>query len=188
MKTRLYIILLLCGSALVTRPILIAVLSVSAGALISPAFAAKVTADLTPAPRRQASVETAARLIGRVPPADLPADAASPFNPAGFDLVEPDPTAIAATKRASGSTVVPAPMTTRDVLEALAQRLNPSGTIVIDNKPLLLIDRNRFEVGTKFVVTYELREYELQLVSIDRTTFTLRYRGEEISRPIKPLK
>jgi len=188
MMTRLYIVLLLCGSALGSRLFLIAVLSVSTGVLINPALAAKVTADLTPAPRRQAAVDTAARLVGRVPPADLSADAASPFNPAGFDLAEPDPTAIAAAQRAGGSTAVAAPMTTRDVLEALAQRLNPSGTMVMGGKPLLLIDRNRFEVGTKFVVTYEQREYELQLVSIDRTTFTLRYRGEEISRPIKPLK
>lgn len=187
MITRLYIIGFLGGSALLTRFLLVGGFALSLGTLSGPAFAAKVTSDVIPAQRRQATVDTAARLIGRVPPADLPADAPSPFNPQGFDMAEPDPAAIAAAQRASGSTAV-APLTTRDVLEALAQRLNPSGTVIIGGKPLLLIDRNRFEVGTKFVVTYEQREYELQLVSIDRTTFTLRYRGEEISRPIKPLK
>lgn len=157
--------------------------------LAAPAFAAKVTPDLLPAPRRQAAVDTAVRLASRTSPPSLPAEMVSPFNPAGFDLAEPDPTANAKTQKAvAGNAAAAAPLTTRDVLEALALRLNPSGTIVVNGMPLLLIDRSRFEVGTKFVVTYEGREYELQLVSIDRTTFTLRYRSEEITRPIKPLK
>ena len=153
-----------------------------------PAFAAKATPDLIPAPRRQATVDLAVRLANRASLPDLPADLASPFNPTGFDLAEPDPVANAAAQRSGAGPKTPAPLTTREVLEALAQRLNPTGTIIVNNKPILLIDRNRFEVGMKFVVTYEGREYELQLASIDRTTFTLRYRGEEITRPIKPLK
>lgn len=171
---------------MMTRLFLHAALAV--GALTCSAFAAKATPDLTPAPRRQSAVDTAIRLANRTAPPDLPATIISPFNPTGFDLAEPDPTAAAALQRAAGGATAAAPLTTRDILETLAKRLNPSGTIVVDRKPLLLIDRNRFEVGTKFVVTYEGREYELQLISIDRTTFTLRYRGEEITRPIKPLK
>jgi hypothetical protein len=168
------------------RLLIIAVLAT--GALLGPVFAAKVTPDLLPAPRRQPSVDTALRLASRTSLPDLPADMASPFNPAGFDQAEADPIANAAQRPAAGPNAVPAPLTTREILETLALRLNPSGTIVANNKSLLLLDRNRFEVGTKFVVTYEGREYELQLVSIDRTTFTLRYRGEETTRPIKPLK
>lgn len=171
---------------MMTRLFIIA--SLATGVLAGSALAAKVTPDLIPAPRRQPAVDTALRLAGRTSPPDLPANLANPFNPPGFDLAEPDPIANAAIQRAAGTPGVAAPLTTRDVLETLAQRLNPSGTIVVNGKPLLLIDRNRFEVGTKFVVTYEAREYELQLISIDRTTFTLRYRGEEITRPIKPLK
>jgi len=170
-------------------PCLIALLAL---AVSRPLFGARAASDLTPPQRRQASVELAEQLTRRVPPPDLPADLPSPFNPVGFDLPDPDVLAAAQTQReasaAASSTVVSGPATDREVIEALALRLNPSGTFILRGKPLLIIDRNRFEIGTKFIVTYEERDYELQLVSIDRTTFTLRYRGEEITRPIKPLK
>ena len=74
------------------------------------------------------------------------------------------------------------------MLESLAVGLKPSGTFVMNGKHLLIIDRNRFEVGTKFIVSFNNQDYELELVAIDRTTFTLRYRGEEITRPIKPVR
>ena len=155
-------------------------------------YGARAASDLTTAQRRQASVESAERLARRAPPPELPADLPSPFNPVGFDLPDPDVVAAAQAQReaaaAAAGTVVDGPATDREIIEALALRLTPSGTFILGGKPLLIIDRNRFEVGTKFIVTYEERDYELQLISIDRTTFTLRYRGEEITRPIKPLK
>ena len=55
----------------------------------------------------------------------------------------------------------------------------------IGGSPRLVMGSKRFEVGTRFTVTYNNEDYELELVRIDRTTFTLRYRGEEITRPIK---
>ncbi len=175
-----------------TRLLALSVLALLALAASRPLFGARTASDITPPQRRQASVEMAERLTRRVPPPDSPADLASPFNPLGFDLPDPDVLAAAKALRdaaaAAAGTVVRGPATDREVIEALALRLNPSGTFILGGKPLLIIDRNRFEVGTKFIVTYEERDYELQLVSIDRTTFTLRYRGEEITRPIKPLK
>jgi hypothetical protein len=174
---------------------LFVLLSLLVPLLSRPLFAARAASDLTSPQRRQASVETGERLARRVPPPELPADLPSPFNPVGFDLPDPDVVAAeqarrdaAAAAAAAAGTVVSGPATDRGVLEALALRLNPSGTFILGGKPLLIIDRNRFEIGTKFIVTYEERDYELQLISIDRTTFTLRYRGEEITRPIKPLK
>lgn len=151
---------------------------------------AKVTADIAPPARREAAVEAAERLTRREPPAPVAADIASPFNPANFD--QPDPDAKGAPRPGAAAPVVaapaPRPPGDREVLENLANRLTPSGTFVMGGKPLLIIDRNRFEVGTKFIVTFNEQDYELELVAIDRTTFTLRYRGEEITRPIKPVK
>lgn len=161
-------------------------------ALSEPLFAARAASDLTSPQRRQASVEIGERLARRAPPPELPVDLPSPFNPVGFDLPDPDVVAAEQAKReaaaAATGTVGSGPATDREVIDVLALRLNPSGTVIIGGKSLLIIDRNRFEVGTKFTVTYEERDYELQLISIDRTTFTLRYRGEETTRPIKPLK
>lgn len=161
-------------------------------AIAQPLFAARAASDLMAPQRRQVSVETGERLAFRAPPTALPAFLPSPFDPVGFDLPNPDVVAAEKAKReaaaATAGKVVSGPATDREVVEALALRLNPSGTVILGGKPLLIIDRNRFEIGTKFIVTYEGRDYELQLISIDRTTFTLRYRGEEITRPIKPLK
>ncbi len=54
--------------------------------------------------------------------------------------------------------------------------------------PRLIIANKPFEIGTRFTVTYNGQDYELELTSIDRTTFTLRYRNEETTRPITPTK
>lgn len=159
--------------------------------------AAKVTADLAPPQRRETSVTVAEQLTQRPAPAPLPAELPSPFNPESFNQPDPDapgaPAAGAAgrpgTATNTATTAQPArPAGDREILETLAMRLTPSGMIALGGKPFLIIDRNRFEIGTKFIVTYSEQDYELELVTIDRTTFTLRYRGEEITRPIKSAK
>jgi len=170
-----------------THSLLILLVTILAGAHIL--RAAKVTADIAPPQRREATLDTAEKLTQRQAPQPVSPEIASPFNPANFDQAEPgtkNPTGASA-----GSTAPvqpPPPPGDRDILENLASRLTPSGTVVMGGKPLLIIDRNRFEVGTKFIVTFNEQDYELELVAIDRTTFTLRYRGEEITRPIKPVK
>jgi hypothetical protein len=73
-------------------------------------------------------------------------------------------------------------------LEKLAGQISPTGVIQLRGAPRLVIGGKPFEVGTRFTATYNSQDYELELVSIDRTTFTLRYRGEEITRPIKPVR
>jgi hypothetical protein len=72
-----------------------------------------------------------------------------------------------------------------EILESLAAQMKPTGMFVVNGSPRLAIGRKLFEVGTRFTVTYNNQDYELELVTIERTTFTLRYRGEEITRPIK---
>lgn len=76
----------------------------------------------------------------------------------------------------------------RQILEALASQLTPTGTIQIGGAPRLVMGSKRFEVGTRFTVTFNNQDYELLLTNIDRTTFTLRYRNEEITRPIKSVR
>jgi hypothetical protein len=179
--------------------------------------AAKVTSDLLPPVRRQVAVDTAQRLAQRKPPAPLPADMASPFNPPGFDTPDagelaaaaaagrpvtagpsapgapatpgrPGATAPAPSGRSPAPAVPAAPAGDRETLETLAAQITPSGTFDVGGKRQLIIKSNRFEVGTRFTATYNNQDYELELVAIDRTTFTLRYRGEEITRPIKPVR
>jgi len=84
----------------------------------------------------------------------------------------------------------PAPrvLTARETLELLAAQITPSGMIMLRDNPRLIIGSKPFEVGTRFTASYNNQDYELELVAIDRTTFTLRYRGEDITRPIKPVR
>lgn len=148
-------------------------------------FAARAAADLLSPQRREEIVDTAEQLARRAPPPPLPADVANPFDPAAFS--QPDPNAPRSPAPVAGASAPAQPARApgdREILETLAERLNPSGTLIFSGKPLLIIDRNRFEVGTRFIVTYNGQDYELELVAIDRTTFTLRFRGEEFTRPI----
>lgn len=165
-----------------------------------PVHAAKVTADILPPIRRQVTVDTAERLAQRKAPAPVPADLPSPFNPADFDKPDPSELAAAATRPggpkpggpAGPGPAVPvqpqAPAGDRETLETLAAQITPSGMIELRGKPRLMIGGRPFEIGTRFTAAFNNQEYELELVAIDRTTFTLRYRGEEITRPIKPVR
>lgn len=158
-------------------------------AMPAAALAARVNPDLPPPQKRQASVATAERLAEKRTPPSLGSGLVSPFNPLGFD--QPDQGSAPAAPVARGGTANPAParaLTARETLELLAAQITPSGMITRRDTPLLIIGSKPFEVGTRFTASYNNQDYELELVAIDRTTFTLRYRGEDITRPIKPVR
>jgi hypothetical protein len=162
-------------------------------ALVSPLLAVGATpkSDLVPPMKRQATVDAAERLSHHKAPERIGSDVRSPFNPADYD--KPDG-AVAAPSGATGArpppTVVTPPpptvATDRETLEVLAAQITPAGSFKIGGKSLLVIGGKRFEVGTKFTATYKDQDYELELIAIEPSTFTLRYRNEEITRPIKP--
>ncbi len=173
--------------------------------MVLPAHAAKVTSDILPEKRRQVTVDTAERLAQRKAPEPVAKDLPSPFNPADFDKPDASEVVAGGTRTASGGSKTPAgpagggtgpvaptqpqaPAGDRETLEMLAVQITPSAMIEFRGKPLLVIGATRFEVGTRFTAAYNGQDYEIELVAIDRTTFTLRYRGEEITRPIKPVR
>lgn len=179
-----------------SRPFLILSVALLAASLAPAVFGAAAKSDLLPSQRRQATVDTAEKLLQRTVPPSVAPEFPSPFNPPEFDRPEPSAGRVAGGGNvprppsgtpAPSSAPAPAPAD-REILETLAMRLPPAATFVRDGKPLLVMGRDRFEVGTRFIVTYNDQDYELELVSIDRTTFTLRYRGEEYTRPIRPVK
>jgi hypothetical protein len=151
-------------------------------------FAARVNPDLQPPQKRQATVANAERIVQKKAPEPLPTDLVSPFNPTDFDRVEGAPATQGTPRPGTPAPVVtpPPPPGDRETLESLATQITPSGMMtLLSGKPVLVIGRKQFEVGTRFTATFNNQDYELELVAIDRTTFTLRYRGEEITRPIK---
>jgi hypothetical protein len=168
----------------------------------------KMTSEILTPTMRQVPVDLAARLT-RPPVADAPrADLKSPFNPPEFDRPTPEEAKLAAAKAAaagapavatpaagaatSGAGATPAgaagakpsPASDREILELVAARIPSSGIIIFSGKSLLVVGGKRYEVGNRFTVTHGGQDYELELVAIERTTFTLRYRGEQFARPI----
>jgi hypothetical protein len=72
----------------------------------------------------------------------------------------------------------------RETLELLAAQLSPAGVIVLRGSHLLILSQRHYPAGTRFTVSHQEQEHELLLAAVTRTTYTLRYRGEEITRPI----
>jgi hypothetical protein len=77
------------------------------------------------------------------------------------------------------------PRTDRDLLQAIAQSLKPGGYIVIGGQPSLSFGQKRVKAGNTLTITFEGNQYTLEVVNIDRTTFTLRLNREEFTRTIK---
>lgn len=159
--------------------------------------ASKSTSDIVSPQKRQQTVDNA-KLLTRPPtPVPLPADLTSPYSPANFEQPDPEEQkgsgpAVAQSSSGAASSGGPArpsaPVGDRDLLESLAARIPSTGTIEAPGgKRLLVVGKYRLEAGQTFTVTNPAtgQDCDLELIAIDRTTFTLRYRGEETTRPIR---
>jgi hypothetical protein len=80
------------------------------------------------------------------------------------------------------------PVSGRDFTEMLAAQLNPTGVLVLGDTAYLLFGEKRAKPGDPLLVSYEKENYQLELVSLTRTTFTVRYQQVEVTRSIKPAK
>ena len=73
----------------------------------------------------------------------------------------------------------------RELLQAIATSLKPSGFFVLGGQPTLVFGQKRVRAGGLLTITYEGKEYTLEVTALDRTNFTLRLNREEFTRPIK---
>jgi hypothetical protein len=86
---------------------------------------------------------------------------------------------------AEGDGLKTGPRNDRDVLNAIAAELKPTGFFVIGGKETLIFGQKRVKAGTPMTINFEGIEYTIEITAIDRTSFTLRLNREELSRPIK---
>jgi hypothetical protein len=139
--------------------------------------------DLASKDVRQVSVDLAASLAKVDAPEPLVASSLPrPFNPAGFNYTPAaaaGPVAAGTVARAFGD---------REILIALAGKVHPNGTFILGSELLLNFGKKNLRAGDHLTVSYEGQDYNLELVTFDRTNFTLRLNKEEITRPIKPGK
>lgn len=158
----------------------------------------KPLSDLASPEKRRVVVDLALRLTRPPEPVPVPADLPQPFSPAGFDQPDPEEVKAAALAKgvaaaagggnaAAGPTQAARQPADREILENLAGKLQTTGYLFFNGEALLTLGRNRVRVGDHFGVEDKLtgQVYELELIAIDRTTFTLRYHGEEFTRAIR---
>ena len=156
------------------RTYFLLVLSLAAGSLM-----AAPSSDVAAPAKRTVSVDFAAKLLA---PKTQNADLAAPINP--FTLngsrmaeAEPDQGQAAAAKAAMMAS-------NRSLLIALADLLEPKGTFVLGGEAIILLGQKKLKVGEVYPITFEGAVYELEITAIETTRFSVRYKNEEITRPI----
>jgi hypothetical protein len=147
--------------------------------------AADVEAIIAPA-KRADSLEKARQLLAQKA---APAQTADPFFPEAFEgvrnarpadeaVVQPDHSA----GRAGPNS---APKGDHELLQSIANSLKPSGYFVLGGQPTLVFGQKRVKAGGLLTITFEGKEYTLEVTALNRTNFTLRLNREEFTRPIK---
>lgn len=153
--------------------------------------------DLVSADKRRADVDRSMRLSAPVEPEALPAELPQPFAPPGFEQPDPEEVRAKAVAKASATAssaasnaanAAPKPATDRDMLAHIAARIQPSGTFRVGTTTFLTFGQKRVRPGDILTVSYDGGDYDLELVSVDQSTFTLRLNKEEYTRPLKPAK
>lgn len=143
------------------------------------ALGANVEAIVPPAKRTE--LLERARLL--LTTKEVPAKQANPFFSETFNEVR-----LGTSGQPQVDTTVAAPVgpkSNRDILEAIATSLKPSGFFVFGGEPTLVFGQKRVKAGGMLTINFEGKEYALEVTNVDRTHFTLRLNREEFTRPIK---
>jgi hypothetical protein len=157
----------------------------------APGAWARMDSELAPPDKRSVFVDKAKLIAKQTHAAPLPLTLNQPFAPPGFDLTDAEEAAAAAeaSRRANaGNPAIPAPPSDRQLLAEIAAKVRPGGTFMFQGRPLLIFGKSYVKTGSHFTVTYKGNDYDLELTQIDGTNFTLRYKNDEITRPIQPGK
>jgi hypothetical protein len=156
--------------------------------VLAPHANARVESEIAPPDKRKISVDRAVQVARQKKSAPLPVALSLPFAPPGFDLTDAEEAAAAAAAARllnPGSGAGPAAPSDHELLAEIVAKVRPSGTFYIGDKPLLVFGKIFVKTGAHFTVTYKGNDYDLELTEIDGTNFTLRYKNDEITRPIQ---
>lgn len=143
-----------------------------------PAGAAVPATNISTPAARKAALKTMGALLAEKPkPVEGPVALKDPFNPPAQDLQEDyDPSAgTKPIQRRSDA----------DLLEEIARQINPTGSVELGGEPYLLFTEKRQKIGDKVTVSISGVEYEVEIISIDKSRFRLRYNNLETTRSIK---
>jgi len=148
------------------------------------------SADIPNQAKRREVVNSALRLVDPAATAALPKGVVNVFNPEAFGQPDPEELkAIATAKAAEAAALNKArPATEADLLERIAERVVPSGSVTMNGEPLLIFGQKKLRVGDQLTVTFDGRDHIVEISSIQRYNFTLRLNRAEITRRINPGK
>jgi hypothetical protein len=156
-------------------------------ASLAPSVFARVESEVATPDKRHLSVEKAALVARQVKPPVLPSTLNVPFAPANFELTDAEEAAAAAAaaRLANPNGPLSVQLSDHDILTEIVSKVRPSGTANVGGRPLLMFPSRFVRIGSHFTVTYKGNDYDLELMGIDGTNFTLRYKNEQITRPIQ---
>lgn len=148
--------------------------------LVTAPAAAQSGVKVTSVDQRISALEKARRLLEPKPGAS-PEELASLQNP--FSGTRG--TAASAPETAEGSSRPTAPASDRTLLEAMAAQIQPSGSMQLGGRHILLFGERKLRQGDYLTVKFDGVDYILQIEAIDAHTFSLRLNQDEITRSIK---
>lgn len=146
---------------------------------------------------RQTSVDRAKQLLtpkDATPPSPLKdpfyseafANIAAGVVVPGSPALENNPAGGPARPATPGPAARPAgPRTSRDLLEAIASGMKPSGYLVLRGEPVLLFGQKRVKAGDALTLTFEGAEYTVVVTSIKAPNFSIRLNNDEFTRSIR---
>jgi len=156
--------------------------------LLGGALAAAGDTVLSPA-KRQEALERGKALIA---PREITAIAVNPFYPTAFAEAVSGMGRVTGpvTSTPEGGTETvnrpPAgPRTDRDLLQAIATALKPSGFFTLGGQPTLVFGQKRVKAGGSVSINFEGADYTVEITAITPPNFTLRLNREEFTRTIK---
>ncbi len=141
---------------------------------------------LNPAKRQQALDRGKALVAAR----EIVPATSNPFYPAAFaeavaSMGRTSTTTGTESTGTATTTTPTGPRNDHELLKAIATSLKPSGYIILGGQPSISFGQKRVKPGGVLTITFEGNQYTLEIVSIDRTNFTLRLNREEFTRTIK---
>lgn len=101
-----------------------------------------------------------------------------PYHPPAADLRDVRETPVA-------TTTTVAQRSDAELLTVLSGLLKPTGSMTLGGEPLLLFGEKRQKKGDKLTLAHEGVEYVIEIVNIENNQFRIRYKNEELTRPVK---
>lgn len=135
--------------------------------------------DVQPPIKRAATVELAGKLLS---PPSTNDGAGTIVNPFTLNGSRAEDAAADQNQAAANRAAIMA--SNRTLLVALSEQLDPKGTFVLGGESIILLGQKKLKVGERYPITFEGAVYELEITAIETTRFSVRYKNEEITRPI----